>query len=58
MQGQGTASIRTGLVGPQPKLTIAETHPSFHSARIYFFTKSIMLSSQTQKENPLPAMFS
>lgn len=33
-------------------------YPSFHSARIYFFTKSMMLSSQTQKEKPFPAMFS
>lgn len=33
-------------------------HPSFHRARMYFFTRSIMLSSQTQNENPFPAMFS
>lgn len=41
-----------------PRVALAKAHPSFHSARMYFFTKSMMLSSQTQKEKPLPAMFS
>ncbi len=34
------------------------SHPSFHRAKIYFFTRSIMLSSHTQNEKPFPAMFS
>lgn len=38
--------------------TRVSTYPSFQRARMYFFTRSMILSSQTQKEKPLPAMFS
>lgn len=61
--GQGTprhqdGTCRTPYKAQRNHRLWAGTHPSFHSTRMYFFTKSMMLSSQTQKEKPLPAMFS
>lgn len=38
--------------------TGVSSYPSFQRAKMYFFTRSMILSSQTQKEKPLPAMFS
>lgn len=52
---------RTQGIPPQAQPnqeSLAKAHPSFHSARMYFFTRSMMLSSQTQKEKPFPAIFS
>lgn len=62
-EGPLVCSQPAGRVGDLSPLCVLSdtrvpTYPSFQRARMYFFTRSMMLSSQTQKEKPLPAMFS